>query len=183
MNKATKIILISAIAIIILLCVGFFAILGTLLGKDPADTSTDTNLGVLPPDHPPMETDPNQESLGGDATIPASTSSGGISISYLPNVTIDLSEKTVSFLYTNTQSNQNAVAMLEINGHLIAESAVINPGNKISVMTLNDEALSLLQPGVYNNECYLVVGLYNMDTGEKSMVDLRFKLKSITVEE
>lgn len=172
MNKTTKIILLVAIVVIVMLCVGFCTVIGRLLDKDPDTTPTDTSQGLLPPDYPPTETDPNQESVSGDATVPSSSSGGSISISYTPTVIVDLSDKTVSFTYTNTQSNQNAVAMLEIDGVLIAESATINPGNKISKMTLNDEAAEKLQLGGYDG--YLVVGLYNMETGEKSMVDLRF---------
>lgn len=172
MNRTTKIILLVMIIVIVMLAVACCALLGGFFDRDQ---DTDKLPTILPPDYPPMETDENQEAVDGDATVPASSSGGSITISFTHDVLVDLSDKTISFTYANTQSNQNVVLRLSVQDVLLGESATITPGNKLTKMTLNDDAAERLQAGTYDG--VFVVGFYNMETGEKSMVDTRLEVE------
>ncbi len=171
MKKIIKLMSVVCVAAIVMLCATSCGLFEFLFGDEGQ---------ILPPDYPPMETDPNQEKIDGDETVPPSQSGGSITISYTPTVTVDLSDKTISFSYANTQSNQNVVLRLSVADTLLGESATINPGNKLTTMTLNDDAAAKLQVGGYDG--VFVVGFYNVDTNEKSMVDTRLEV-TVNVQE
>lgn len=172
MKRFIKILSALCAVILVMLCVTSCSFFEFLFGDDDPE--------ILPPDYPPMETDPNQEKVEGDETVPPSQSGGSITISYTPTVVVDLSDKLITFSYSNTQSNQNVVLRLSIGDTLLGESAVINPGNKIETMALNEEAAQKLQLGGYNG--VFVVGFYNVETNEKSMVDTRLEV-TVNVQE
>ena len=176
MTKNTKIILLIAIIIIILLSLTFALILGRVLNKDPVNVGP----GVLPPDYPPMETDPNQEKVEGDQNVAPSTNGGTTTITYTDKAIVDLSDGTIEFMYANTASNQNAVVRISVQDVLIGESQTINPGNKLTVMTLNEDAAKKLQLGTYKG--FLVIGFYNPESNEKAMVDGRGEIEVIVQE-
>lgn len=133
--------------------------------------------GPITPDYPPQGTEENQKPIEGDDTGKIESPSGGgaIRVTYSPNATASLSQKTIVFYYANPgASNQNVRLMIKVGEVYIAKSELITPGNYIEELTLADDAVALLQEGGYNAE--LLIQSYDPETGEKAMVDAKGEL-------
>ena len=135
---------------------------------------------ILPPDYPPRETEAYQEPIPDDtgSSMDASSGGGTVSLSYSDTIRIDLSEGQASLLYANpSRSNQNVAIAVLIRDTVILRSGVINPGNRVRRLDLEEDAGELLQVGRY--DARLVVYFYHPETGEKAMLDAAVE---ITVE-
>lgn len=139
------------------------------------------NGDPITPDYPPQGTEEKQRPIEGDTGDKLDSPEGGgaINVTYGTNATVSLSEKKVTLYYANPgASNQNVAILIMIEDMVVAKSDLINPGNEITELTLEDYAVSKLQAGGYNAE--LLVRAYN-DDGEKAMVDTKGEIM-LTVE-
>ena len=137
----------------------------------------------ITPDYPPQGTEENQKPLEGDESEKMESPQGGssINVTYSVNATVDLSEGTVSLLYANPQaSNQDVAILIMIDDLVVAKSDLINPGNGVDTLILEEYAKGKLQAGGYDAE--LVIRAYDPETGEKAMVDTKGQLTLTVVD-
>ena len=135
---------------------------------------------TLTPDYAPQEIEPNLNPTPdtGKDKLEQSSSGGSVSLEFIKDVTVDLSDKTVEFAFTNPQeSNQDMVLQVIVQGRVIAQSQLIPPGNELKKLTLRDDVT--LSAGGYDGK-YTV--LYYYENGEKAMVQTDIPL-TIKVQE
>lgn len=169
-KKRKWLIVILIIGIVVCLAV---AILAIVLKESPEPIS---------PDYPPQGTEQNQQPIDGDNgdKIDSPEGGGAINMTYNVNVTVDLSDEKVTLYYANPQaSNQNVAILVMIGDLVVAKSDLINPGNQVTELALDEYAKSRLQAGGYDAE--LVVRAYDPDSGEKAMVDTKGEI-TVTVQ-
>lgn len=137
--------------------------------------------GRISPDYPPQGTEVNQMPIDGDNSNKMDSEEGGgaINVTYSMDVTVDLSDKTVSLYYANPNaSNQNVAILVMIDDMVVAKSDLITPGNQVTELPLESYARGKLMAGGYKAE--LVVRAYNPDNGEKAMIDTKGEI-TVTV--
>ncbi len=172
MNKRNIPIIILCILILLCLLVAIWALL-----------FRNQTVTPISPDYPPQGTDSHQQPIEGDSgeKIESPEGGGAINVTYGTAATASLSAKTVTFYYANPNaSNQNVAIAITVDGVVVAKSDLIEPGNQVNELTLEDYALSVLQVGGYNAE--LSVRAYDPASGEKAMVDTRGELTLTVVE-
>lgn len=104
---------------------------------------------------------------------------GAVSLTYSKDVTVNLSEETVSLMFANPQkSNQNMVLQVMIHDTVIAQSGLLTPGKQIRRLDLLNTVQ--LYTGQYDGK--IVVYYYQPDSGEMAMLKTDIPL-TITVEE
>lgn len=137
----------------------------------------------LVPDYAPKQTQDGLEKVTGDGSkLDVPSGGGGISIEYESNVTVSLSDGKAYFSYTHPEkSTQNIVLRIEVQGEVIAQSDLIEPGNKLTQLDLESSAAKILQPGTYENAKFRIFS-YDPTTGEKAMVDTEAEI-TVTVKE
>ena len=126
----------------------------------------------LNPDYPVPPVDTNAETMEGDETKLESPEGGGaVGLIYTTTAKLSLSSGTISMLFGNPQrSNQNMTVAISVQDVIIAESGLLEPGNRISVMSLNKKGAEVMvNEGVYNAK--FVVEFYDADSGEKAMIN------------
>lgn len=126
----------------------------------------------LTPDYAPKDEDPNASVIEGDDTqekLDKPEGGGSVSITYIPDVTVDLSEKNVSLMFQNPyRSNSDIVLQLVIQGEIIAQSGKLVPGKQITTMELLSGAANMLSPGGYDGK--FVVLFYDPETAERAVL-------------
>lgn len=170
MNNKKRNIIIIALSVLILICIG--VTVWALFFRDSGTPS-----GPITPDYPPEDTDDHQKPIQGDEETKFESPEGGgaIRVTYSPNATVSLSQKKVIFYYANPgASNQNVRLLVKIGDVYIAKSDLITPGNYVEDLTLSDDAVTLLQEGGYKAE--LLIQSYDPETNEKAMVDTKGEL-------
>lgn len=128
---------------------------------------------VLTPDYAPVETEAYAEAIPDDNSEKAEAPQGGgsISIQYMDQVTIDLSDKKAALEYANPgSSTQDIVLQIVIQGEIVAQSGTINPGKQVKELELLSGTEKMLQPGTYTDAKYVILS-YHPETGEKAMVN------------
>lgn len=173
MNNKTRNIIIVVLCMLILICIGITVW---------AVFFRDTDKPPITPDYPPQGTEQNQKPIEGDTGSKMDSPEGGgaINVTYGTSATVSLSERTVTLYYANPNaSNQNVAILLLIDDMVVAKSDLINPGNEVTTLALEDYAASMLQVGGYNAR--LLIRAYN-DDGEKAMVDTEGEV-TLTVNE
>ena len=132
----------------------------------------------LKPDYPVPPVDSNAESMGGDETKLESPEGGGaVGLIYTTTAELSLSSGSISMLFGNPKrSNQNMTVAISVQDIIIAESGLLEPGNRISTLSLNRAgAESMVAEGVYNAK--FVVEFYDALSGEKAMVNTEIPIK------
>lgn len=131
-----------------------------------------TNKPLLP-DRPPDQVDENavMEDDGNGKMNPPD-GGGGLSLEYIKEITIDLTEKTASLYFKNSgESLENAVLMLVIQDTVILQSDLLPPGSSLTTMPLPEKGIPL-QKGNYDGA--FVVQFFH-DNGEVSQVNSRIE--------
>lgn len=137
------------------------------------------------PDYAPDKLEPNAQVIENDdsSKLEAPSGGGAISLQYEDQVKVDLSDKKVYLNYSNpNKSTQDIVLEIVIKDQVIAKSALIKPGYKVTELPLADGAEKLLSTGVYCEEAVFKILSYDPDSGEKAMVDTKAEI-TITVQE
>lgn len=166
--------------LIILLIIGMVICIGitvwALFFRDSTGTAT--------PDYPPQGVEVNQNPIEDDNSGKLDSPAGGgaINVTYGTAATASLSEKKITFYYANPNaSNQNVSVLITVDNLLVAKSDLINPGNEVTSLELEEKAVELLETNkMYNAE--LTVRAYDPDSGEKAMVDTKGEI-TLTVTE
>lgn len=125
---------------------------------------------ILEPDVAPGEKEKNAESMGdeGDKKLDQPKGGGAVSITYSKDVTIDLSDKTVSLLFGNpTRSNQSMVLQIVIQDNVIVQSDTLSPGYQVKKLDLKTDIG--LKPGTYKGKFNVLY--FDSDTGKKAVVN------------
>lgn len=172
-SKQRLVIIILAVIIIALLLVTLWIVL-----------KKDDSSGPIIPDYQPPETESNQNPIEGDdnSKLDAPEGGGAISIEYVNQVVVDLSDGMAYLSYSNPgKSTQNIVLRIEVQETAIVQSGVITPGNEVKALPLADGAAQKLQVGVYTNAVFRILS-YDPATGEKAMVDTLAEI-TVTVQE
>lgn len=124
-------------------------------------------------DYAPAQLEPNAQVIEDDDSekLEAPVGGGAISLQYEDQVTISLSDKKAYFNYANPgKSTQNVMLEIVIQGQTVAQSALLEPGYKITELPLTEGAESLLTAGVYNEDAVFRISSYDPDSGEKAMI-------------
>ncbi len=139
---------------------------------------------TLAPDYAPPKVEDNAEFVGGDGEkLESSAGGGSVVILFSDGVTVDLSDRKATFSYTNPgESNQNVLVQVVVQDTVIAQSGVVEPGHKLTVLDLLEEVQQsiMLSPGVYEGK--LSLHFYNPETGEKAVLNSDLPMK-ITVQD
>lgn len=137
---------------------------------------------ALAPDYAPQKTEENALPIDGDTDgikLQQPQGGGAVSLTYSKDVTIDLSEKSVSLMFANpSKSNQDMMVQIVIQDTVVAQSGLIIPGYQIKKIDLFKKAK--LSAGSYDGK--IAVYYYQQDSGEKAMINTEVPLK-ITVQE
>ena len=137
----------------------------------------------LTPDYAPAELDANAKDIEGDTQEKLDMPEGGgsVGITYIPDVTIDLSEETATFMFQNPgRSNSDVVLQIMIQDEIIAQSGKLTPGKELDSMALLDGAADMLKPGGYDAK--FVILFYDPVSAERSILKSEGAI-SITVVE
>lgn len=129
---------------------------------------------VLAPDYAPQQIEENAEPIGddGDEKLSQPEGGGAVGLTYSKKVSISLSDKRAALFFANpTKSNQDMVLQLEIDDVIILQSGKLEPGYRISGLSLLDGAEKRLAIGGYDG--YFTVLYYDRTSGEKAMIDTK----------
>ena len=138
---------------------------------------------VLAPDYAPQQLEENAEPIGddGDEKLSQPEGGGAVGLTYAKEVSISLSDKSATLLFANpTKSNQDMVLQLVIDDVVILQSGRLEPGNRVTTLTLLDGSEKRLAAGGYNVK--FVVLYYDRTSGEKAMVNTEIPV-TVTVAE
>ena len=114
-----------------------------------------------------------------DIKLSAPDNGGAAGLEYKKAVRIDLSEKEVKLVFTNTaRSTHNVTVQVVAEGTVLAESGSITPGEKITKLAMKDGAS--IAEGIYADGAKLVVKYYDPETNACSAVNSEFNV-TITV--
>lgn len=126
---------------------------------------------VLSPDIAPSSTDKYSEPMndGSQGSMESPEGGGAASLAYTKKVSVDLSSEKASMMFGNpSKSNQDLIVQVVIQDTVIAQSGLIEPGNKVTTLELLPKIKNSLSEGVYSGK-YLVFA-YDRETGEKEKV-------------
>lgn len=150
------------IIILLLLAILFFGLTAwALLFKGPE----------LSPDYAPKAEDENAVSIEGDTEEKLEKPEGGgsVGITYVPEITIDLSEEKAEFLFQNPgRSNSDVVLQIVIQDEIVAQSDRLVPGKQLNSMPLLNDTADMLSPGGYKGK--FVVLFYDPVSAERSVL-------------
>lgn len=138
---------------------------------------------VLAPDYAPQQLEENAEPIGddGDEKLSQPEGGGAVGLTYAKEVGISLSDNSATLLFANpTKSNQDMVLQLVIDDVVILQSGRLEPGNRVTTLTLLDGSEKRLAAGGYNGK--FVVLYYDRTSGEKAMVNTEIPV-TVTVAE
>ncbi len=137
----------------------------------------------LAPDYAPQETEAHMETIPGDTGEKMESNEGGgsVGLTYMREVTVDLSEKQAKLLFANPgMSNQDMVVQIIIQDAVICQSGTLTPGHQVTTLDLQEGTEKLLIPGVYEGKFNIL--FYHPETGEKAIVNTEIPV-TITVRE
>ena len=142
-----------------------------------------SSLASCNKDDGPNGTPGTTEGAGEDSTddikLSAPDNGGSAGLEYKKAVRIDLSEKEVTLVFTNTErSTHNVTVQVVAEGTVLAESGMIAPGEKISKLAMKDGAS--IAEGIYADSAKLVVRYYDPETNACSAVNSEFNV-TVTV--
>ncbi len=126
---------------------------------------------TLAPDYAPPKEDSHATEIEGDDENKLEKPEGGgaIGMTYLRDVTVDLSEKRVYLLYQNPgRSNSDVMVQVVVQDVVIAQSGRIEPGKQIQRIDLLPGTARLLEEGGYDAQ--LAVFFYDPVTAERSLL-------------
>ena len=170
----------AIIVILLLLLIVTLVITIVVITKNKDES--DSSPVVLAPDYAPQEEEENAEPIGDDEEgekLQQEQGGGAVSITYSKDITVDLSDKTVSLLFANPRkSNQDMIIQIVVQDTVIVQSGLLTPGHQVKTLELFDNVE--LSSGTY--EAKIVVLYYHQDTGEKAMINTQIPL-TITVGE
>lgn len=165
------------IVLLLLITAAAVTVTAVVLLRDPGDSQTST----LAPDYAPIEKEEYAESIPEDTGDKMQSEEGGgsVSLTYAAEVTVTLSEEKASLMFANPgRSNQDMLLQIMVQDTVIATSGLLQPGNRITTLALDEGAAALLEAGGYNG--MFVVSYYNPETGEKAVLNTEIPIR-ITV--
>ena len=136
---------------------------------------------VLAPDYAPQQIEKNAEPIGdhGDEKLSQPEGGGAVGLTYAKEVGISLSDKSATLLFANpSKSNQDMVLQLAIDDVVILQSGRLEPGNKVSTLSLLEDAEKRLVAGGYDGN--FIVLYYDRTSGEKAMINTKIPV-TVTV--
>lgn len=161
-NKEKLVIMVLLLITIISLGVTIYTLLLTNKDKE-----------VLAPDYAKPEVEENAEPFG-DQNLEryeqSENGGGAVDITYEKDVKIDLSENKVYLSFGNpAKSNQDMLLQIIIDDVLISESGMIQSGNRVTELKLQDNVDGTIVVGQYEGE--IRVYFYDCVSAEKAMVN------------
>lgn len=127
---------------------------------------------VLAPDYAPRQVEENAEPIGDDGEEKLAQPEGGgaVGLTYAKEVSVRLADKQAILMFANpTKSNQDMVLQLTIEDVVVLQSGRLEPGNRVTSLSLSDGAEKRLTAGGYNGK--FVVLYYDRTSGEKAMIN------------
>ncbi len=138
----------------------------------------------LAPDYAPQTVEENATPIENEKNkdkLDAPKGGGAVNITYSNELSLGLSEKRATLHYANpTRSTQDVVVQIIIKDTVVAQSGRITPGNQINTLELLPDADQQLSAGGYDGK--LTALFYNVETGEKAMLNADLPLKIEVVE-
>ena len=125
----------------------------------------------LTPDYAPQLEDANAEAIIGDdeAKLDKPEGGGAVGLTYMPDVTIDLSDERATFMFQNpNRSNSDIVLQIVVQDEILAQSGKLVPGKQLTSMDLLSGAANKLSVGGYNGK--FVILFYDPISAERSVL-------------
>lgn len=125
---------------------------------------------VLTPDYAPQAEEDHVVPMSdeSDEKLEQPEGGGAVSLTYSPEVTIQLSENKALLLFGNpTKSNQDMVLQIIVDDVIIVQSGTIKPGNQVTELDLLDTAA--LSQGLYEGKFNVLY--YDGESGEKAILN------------
>lgn len=125
----------------------------------------------LTPDYAPQLEDVNAEVIEGDneSKLDKPEGGGAVGLTYMPEVTIDLSDETATFMFQNpNRSNSDIVLQIVIQDEILGQSGKLVPGKQLTSMELLDGAANKLSVGGYDGK--FIILFYDPESAERSVL-------------
>ncbi len=128
------------------------------------------NSTKLTPDYAPKSEDENAVDIGVEEDkLELPEGGGAVGMTYIPDVTIDLSDNMAYFMFQNPmRSNSDVVLQIVIQDEILAQSGKIVPGKQLDYMELLPGAANMLSVGGYDAK--FVILFYDPVTAERSIL-------------
>ena len=179
-----KKIIIIALTVFLILAIVLCAIFLLRRCDKPVQPDDPVYFPGFTPDYPPPPVDTGAEDIGGDESkLEAPEGGGAVGMIYSDEVLIDLSDRKITLRFDNpNQSLQNMSVQILIQGQVVAESGLLQPGKRITSMTLSDEMAAQLPVGIYSKDAKFRVRFFDPETNECAIVQSEILL-TVTVRE
>lgn len=139
---------------------------------------------VIAPDYAKPEIEENAEPFGNSEKQEKENperGSGSVDIIYEKDINIDLSENKVYLVFGNPEkSNHDILIQLIVKDLLISESGMIQSGNRVKELELQNDVKNKLIPGQYEGE--IRAYFYNPVSAEKAIIDVKIPILIIVNE-
>ncbi len=125
----------------------------------------------LIPDYAPQKEDVNAETIEGDdeSKLDKPEGGGAVGLTYVPEVSIDLSDEAATFLFQNpNRSNSDIILQIVVQDEVLAQSGKLVPGKQLTSMELLDGAANKLSVGGYDGK--FVILFYDPVSAERSVL-------------
>lgn len=171
------------ILIIILILITLIAVSVTIWALFFRDTTP-----VLVPDYAPQQIEENAIPIENDddEKMTASNGGGAVSMTYQDKVTVSLTDNSMNLMFQNPSKSlcnmilQVIVISADGTETVIAQSNTLPPGFKLKSLDLLENSVKLSE-GIYNGKFNVLY--YDVDTGEKAIVNGNIENVEITVKD
>lgn len=180
MKKRILLILLISVLLLGMLATAFSSCKKT---EDPGtEPEGPVTLPGITPDYPaPPVEEGAEDAVDGDGKLEVPEGTTGAGIEYTTEVSIDISDKKVGLYFRNpSRSLQNIALELVIQGQVIAESGLLTPGKRITMLDLKDGVN--VSAGVYAQDAKLVVRFFDPETNTCSIVSSEILVTVTAVE-
>ncbi len=136
------------------------------------------------PDYPEPPADSNVETFVETEAPKLDKVDGGgaVGLTYQTDVTISIGSGMAGLFFANpSRSVDNLSIILYVNGFKVAESGIIEPGNQITMLTLNDLGKRTITD-LGSREGKILVEFYNSETNEKAVVNTEIPVRVIVID-
>ncbi|MBR2388068.1 MAG: hypothetical protein IKB02_04800 [Clostridia bacterium] len=135
------------------------------------------------PDYPEPPEDSNAETFveTDEGKLDKNEGGGAVGLTYQTDVTVSIGSGSVGLFFANpSRSVDNLSIVLYVDGFRVAESGVIQPGNQITTLTLNEVGTRTIKD-LGAREGKILVEFYNAETNEKAVVNTEIPVRVIVV--
>ena len=176
-NKKMRLIALGVIAAL-LVSAAVVIIIVNVTKNNQTDPPSDYLVPDFEVNATPIEGEKTEEKLE------AVEGGGAVSLIYSDQVTVDLSDNKVNLRFDNpSKSVNNMVVELSIKGTVLAKSGALQPGYRLTELSLQEGVAEMLSAGyAYVDGAKFTVYFYDPETGVRAIVNSEIPI-TVTVQE